>query len=401
VLDLSALDVLDRQPLGAWERLTIRVPHRDVRGDHRTARAHVLLPPRLLGGQVATAPMLHVAGYEIGTGLGILLLPWWMEREPVIVNPVTPAGDEAWPGDNALARGPNLDTALLHLARSLPFVDDRRVHITGHSAGGYTSLLLAAETFPLAGVAPDVCPVDIGALADHLIARHETVPRPELVAVIRQAMAVMGDDTTSKRWVEHAPAHHIDEITAPVSKVVSTADTLVPIGFLDPLLGSLDPDAFELHVVPISRDLHEIRVDGPPVPPDGWERIDVPDAPRHWNVIVLDEGPAEPWIDHLRFATLATRNAFFDRTLDDPVGVDQLTTAKLSRLVDRWLGIEWSPGVIHLDEPERERADVLRGLRTFAAVSDAHQARLLELYAALPIERRAFGSIEELAALVR
>ena len=56
----------------------------------------------------------------------------------------------------------NPDVALLHLARALPWVDDTRVVIGGGSAGGWMTLLLAAETFPLAGAAPDVPPVNWG-----------------------------------------------------------------------------------------------------------------------------------------------------------------------------------------------------------------------------------------------
>ena len=48
------------------------------------------------------------------------------------------------------------------MARALPWVDDTRVVIGGGSAGGWMTLLLAAETFPLAGAAPDVPPVNWG-----------------------------------------------------------------------------------------------------------------------------------------------------------------------------------------------------------------------------------------------
>ena len=40
---------------------------------------------------------------------------------------------------------------LLHITRALSFVDDSRVIISGGSAGGWMTLMLAAETFPLSG----------------------------------------------------------------------------------------------------------------------------------------------------------------------------------------------------------------------------------------------------------
>ncbi len=43
------------------------------------------------------------------------------------------------------------------------------VVITGTSAGGWMAFLLAAETFPLAGVAPDVAPMNWGYNGAHLL----------------------------------------------------------------------------------------------------------------------------------------------------------------------------------------------------------------------------------------
>lgn len=51
---------------------------------------------------------------------------------------------------NPLCRGPNLDLVLLHLVRAIQGVDVARLVLHGGSAGGYTALLLAAETFPAA-----------------------------------------------------------------------------------------------------------------------------------------------------------------------------------------------------------------------------------------------------------
>ncbi len=59
--------------------------------------------------------------------------------------------------------------------------------------------------------------------------------------------------------------------------------------------------------------------------------------------------------------------------------------------MDRYTGQEWlsSGGLTHLDDPESERADVLRGLKTYVAVSPDHARTFADLYGKLPASRRA------------
>jgi hypothetical protein len=70
----------------------------------------------------------------------------------------------------------------------------------------------------------------------------------------------------------------------------------------------------------------------------------------------------------------------------------QLTATKLERLMDRYAGKEWlSSRLKHLDFPEAERADVVRGLRTYVLAGPANARRFGELYAQLPAARRVLG----------
>ena len=103
-------------------------------------RAKIFVPSALHVDPTATAPLYYSAGYELDDGAaGLVLSRGWIV--------VTPHQIEA----NPLVRTPNCDVALLHLARSLPFVDDSRVLIAGGSAGGTMTLMLAAETDEFAG----------------------------------------------------------------------------------------------------------------------------------------------------------------------------------------------------------------------------------------------------------
>ena len=68
---------------------------------------------------------------------------------------------------------------------------------------------------------------------------------------------------------------------------------------------------------------------------------------------------------------------------------NRLTATKLERLMDRYAGKEWLPTPLeHLDLPESEKADVLRGLRTYVAASAENARTFAELYAKLPAERQ-------------
>ena len=60
--------------------------------------------------------------------------------------------------------------------------------------------------------------------------------------------------------------------------------------------------------------------------------------------------------------------------------------------MDRYAGKEWLPaGLRHLDFTESERADVLRGLRTYASAGEENAKTLAELYAKLPSGQQVLG----------
>ncbi len=113
-----------------------------IDGQILTATAKLFLPPELAKPGVRV-PLLHVAGYEIDTLGAMEYLKEGIAISTVHAHALNP-----------LARGPKLEWALLHAERALPFVDDARVFIQGGSAGGYTALMLAAETFPLSVPSP-------------------------------------------------------------------------------------------------------------------------------------------------------------------------------------------------------------------------------------------------------
>ncbi len=132
-------------------RALVSFAYRDPQGIEREAKAKLWLPDSLRSNPGAKVPLYFNAGYELSDGgEQDFVKRGWMVASPRDLP------------SNPLIRTANPDIALLHIVRSLAFVDDRHVIIVGGSAGGYMTLLLAAETFPLAGAASDVPPVNWG-----------------------------------------------------------------------------------------------------------------------------------------------------------------------------------------------------------------------------------------------
>ena len=132
-------------------KVQVSFTYRDEKGDEKEAKGKLYLTESMHADGSARFPLCFNAGYELPDGAESA----YVKQGWLVVSP------RELP-TNPLIRNVNPDIALLHIARALPFVDDARVIITGGSAGGWMTLMLAAETFPLAGAAPDVPPVNWG-----------------------------------------------------------------------------------------------------------------------------------------------------------------------------------------------------------------------------------------------
>jgi hypothetical protein len=140
---------------------------------------------------------------------------------------------------------------------------------------------------------------------------------------------------------------------------------------------------------------------GEPAGPGGPPAVDLPiSATKQWSIAILDEGPPEPQVGHTKYAVSWKRDKFFDRCVNAKIAPDQLTPAKLERLMDRYAGKEWLPTPLkHLDEPASEKADVVRGLKTYVASGAENAKHFAELYEKLPADRRVLEErvVKELA----
>ncbi len=401
-----------RQPV---IKALVEFTYRDPRGKETTGKGKLFFPETVQ--EPATSrPLYFGAGYELddATAAG------HVERGFVVV---TPRALEA----NPLVRTINPDVALLHIMRSLPFVDDARVVIAGGSAGGYATLLLAAETFPLSGAAPDVPPVNWGYNAAYFLQKErgqkqgadapKTPVFDVIIPIVKQGLGVYGDDTSGETYFRNSPLAHLETVTCPVSVYWTTADMLVPIDqvgakwvrpfdakkfpaeftfdpaklttspagqkrFVEALKES-DYELLELSEETVKQRLAQAQSSKQPA--------ELPfSADKRWSITILDEGAPEPHVGHTKYPVPWSQRKFLDKAAATKIAANQLTATKLERLMDRYAGQEWLPsgGLTHLDDPESERADVLRGLKTYVAVSPDHARTFADLYAKLTASRR-------------
>lgn len=427
-VDAGEMDVQGK--IGGWATVQFAYPGLDGRDE--VGQARIFLPPQVRekpGGKVS---LVHNAGYELDdAGAAGLLAKGYAVSTPH-ANPLNPLG-----------RGVNLDRAILHAVRRLPCVDAGRVSIQGGSAGGWMTLMLAADAFPIVWAMPDVPPIHWGYNAAY-IAEHKAMagppaggsqPRlPVLAAVVpiaEQSLACYGEPFDSPAYLAISPLAHLDTITAPTLAVFSTADILVPIdqvstdlvqpidrakfpaGFSTALtdrfpgvngkrtlLSALPRSRFERFMLPLPEEWR-IAPGGQPRP--GIRPIALPfSRTKVWSVVVIDEGPVEPGDGHFKFQFGMDHEPF--RVWAERRGVtpDQLTRPKLERLMKRMLGQPWRPlrarpggkgpeiAANQLDYAEAERADVLLGLQTFAR-DDACATRLARIYAELPAGLKVLG----------
>ncbi|HJZ94305.1 MAG TPA: sugar-binding protein, partial [Gemmataceae bacterium] len=430
----NRLKLTESSLVSVWPRPVVKglvsFTYRAPEGKEKEGKAAIYLPGTIRDDPKVRIPLYFNAGYEADDNSAAAMV-----RRGFVV--VSPRALEA----NPLIRTTNPDIALLHSVRAFPFVDDGRVVIGGGSAGGYMTLMLAAETFPLAGAAPDVPPVNWGYNAAYFFkqrdrlapAKGETVSNvPILYAVgglIGSASKVYGEDYGDATWYAHSPVAHVSTITCPVSVNWTTADVLVPIDqvgakWVKPFDKSKFPDGFTMDPEKLTDtkegrtrlmdvlketdyEVFELAVPkgavraGVPPAPGGSKSVDLPvSATRQWSIAILDEGRPEPDVGHLKYAVAWKRDKFLDLCKANKIAPAQLTPAKLERLMARYAGKEWLPSPLkHLDDPEIEKADVLRGLRTFVAAGAENAKRFAELYEKLPVERQVLEAnvVKELA----
>ncbi len=428
-LDAKEFDVKGRRA-GA---VTVELQYPGLDGRDEIGKARIFLPPQLRDDLARRIPLIHHAGYEIDQGGAAKYLAKGYAVCTPHAHPLNPLG-----------RGINLDRAILHAVRSLPCIDPLRVSIRGGSAGGWMTLMLAADSFPLVWARPDAPPVHWGYNAAYIVdharmaappAGSKTPRLPVLLAVsaiAEQAKKLYGMPFDSETILAVSPLAHLDTITVPTLVTFSTADMLVPIDqigaeLVRPLEKDNFPDGFSTAMADRFPGIGGERTLLKALPAARYKLFKIPlienptrfsldkasrgkakrfvlpfSRDKIWSIVILEEGAVEPDLGHFKYVWDFDDGSFLKWAEQHGVQADQLTMPKLERLMKRLCGKPWRPFRMRsgegektiagnqLDYPEAERADVLLGLSAFS-VDDACAKRLAKLYAKLPAELQALG----------
>lgn len=389
-------------------KVLVEYNYRDPRGNEATGKAKLYLPTK--GSQIAERlPLYYSAGYELDDG-GAL---GQAARGFAVVTPRAPEV-------NPLVRTSNPDVTLLHIARSLPFMDDTKVIIAGGSAGGYMTLLVAAETFPVAGAIPAVPPVNWGYNAAYFLQKEQAAQKVDpqgpatpvfnvIIPIVQAGTKVYGANTSDETYYRHSPLAQFDTVTCPVSVYWTTADMLVPIDqvgpeWVRPFDAARFPANFTFAPEKLTTTAHGRQRVVDVLKPGDFEVFVIPEerikaakglaelpfsTDKQWSITILDEGAPEPQLGHTKHAVAWSTQKYQDHVLAGQMAASQLTETKLKRLMDRYAGREWLPTDLkHLDDAASEKADVIRGLKTYVSVSREHAKVFETLYGKLSAEQQ-------------
>lgn len=413
----------------------LRVPYPSIGGQARTGMARLFVP------QDAREPMavIVVMHYELGLdGAAEYLAEGWAVMTPR--EALNPVGD-----------GVNFNLALLQACRQMPFADVQRIALVGGSAGGYVTLMVASESFPIAAAAPlaplvsipynieyfgrNIEPARCGAKDDQGNDASCVPVFCSIAETVKGFAAFLGPLADGWRiWLRNSPVGVMNLVTCPVLATFSTADTLVPVNQVSdrfairPARGTF-PDGFEfarralVTAPPARRTLMQaaarrsrvFRLRVPDTLTKFWETGKIGPAPaahevpcvfskrRALSIVILDEGAPDPRLGHFkycfRYSVVPFLRYWFRRRT--PLAPEQLTPRKLELLMRRFrdqdldapAGREQSGSPLAVltrrNRTGRQKIDVVAGLRAYCESGPAHRKRLRALYRKLPASLRA------------
>jgi len=407
----------------------LEVPYLSIGGQAMTGAARLFMPRDAHG----PMPLIAVMHYELGLdGAAEYLAEGWAVMTP----------REAL---NPFADGVNFNLALVQSGRQLPFIDPQRIALAGGSAGGYVTLMVASQTFPIAAAAA-LAPLVSMPYNVEFFARNMALARcgakdeegddascaPIFCAVaeaITGFAAFLGPLAESWRaWLANSPVGLMGLVTCPVLATFSTADTLVPINQVSerfairPARGTF-PDGLEfarraLVAAPSARktfmqsvagrarlfpfkvpaNLPSLAVAGASPPPATYAIPCLFSRRQPLSVVILDEGAPDPRLGHFRYCFNYSVVPFLKHWLRrrTPLAPEQLTLRKLELLMRRFRGEDSEAGTecrepgerpalpVRRNAAAREKMDVIVGLRAYSESGAAHRKRLATLYRELP-----------------
>ena len=418
--------------------VTVEIPYRDINGQPKKGQGRLFVRKADVESGKPVPAFCHVHYEKNADGAKKITARGWAVATSHYGDPAK--GE--YPLELCTADSNNLSRALIQWVRRLPFIDGTHLHIDGGSAGGYMSLAMSAEFFPVSATTADAPVCNWAYNVNYLEANKKAsnfpppagqapdlkkTPLPVLFAITGladQTTAVFGADLSAEAYYLISPIACLDRITSPVLIQCATGDMLVPHEQMTatierPIDRALFPESYvrdfdtltlcpkakkrfdelvpkdqlAFHLIALPEGMHEYTLANflkeekePPSPAE----IDRPWNPdKQWNVAVFDEGPPKPFSAHTRYKWGSSSNAFIEAHRTPMPAPAILNAAKLDRLMQRYVGeLKDEPILAASGKPANrlnaaplEKLDVVSGLLDYADLGEAYAARLSELYA--------------------
>jgi len=350
---------------------------------------------------------------------------------------VTPCFDKI-PIEFPFGNSYNFNIAMIQWVRRLPFVDHSKLIFGGISGGGYMTLAMGSEFFPLAALVSDLPCVNWDYGCNYLLANQKSSgcllpkdkkrPLPVLAFIApgaNLATAIFGNDLSSDTWYILSPISYVNRITAPIMVTAATGDMLCTIDMFTPkqfftldkklfpkdyvrdfkkltsssrsrktLVESISGKKLETHIIPIPKNIHQFTPNDKKIlddtaydlPPQ--KEIDRPwSKDKQWNLVILNEGAPLPHIGHNRYYWNTNPRSFVSYYKNQSPQVEQLNSEKFQRLLERYSGKLSDVAILATGKPANrlnykklEQLDVLTGLLAYARISPKHAKRVKDLY---------------------
>ncbi|HOD52187.1 MAG TPA: prolyl oligopeptidase family serine peptidase [Candidatus Hydrogenedentes bacterium] len=410
----------------------VEIPYRDIHGKPKKGQARLVVDRGAMADGKRLPAFCHVH-YEKSVNDATV----WCKRDwAVLTAHYGEPASGGYPLELCTGDSYNLAKAMIQWVRRQPFIDRSRLHLEGGSAGGYMTLAMSAEMFPVTCAVAEAPVVNWSYNLAYFEANkaaakwpQEDIGQSPLPVVCAVTMLVDWSVSTFQKpiqdevWYYLSPIAYWDQITNPVMVVVATGDMLVPIeqvsstyvrpyepkafpeGYtrdfqaLTPIEAArvtleecIPGDEWSSATMPLQDKSYEITLDyflKKSEPPEGPEEQDRPwSKDKQWSIVLCEEGPPVPFATHMRYKWSTSPDTFADYYRETIPSPDILSAAKLARLLLRYMGVDDFRVSIGQENTtanrcnfERlEQLDVVTGLLDYAAMGPDHAKRLGDYY---------------------
>jgi len=425
----GAVQVENTQQTNGLNYVTVTIPYLGMNGETLNGQARFYYKQELVE-STEKIPVYCGVHYESSDGT----IRKYCDMGMAVVTPYFGEISIKFPFGNSI----NFSKAMIQWARRLPFVDCSKMIFGGVSGGGYMTLAMGSEFFPLGALVSDLpCPNWIYGM-NYLLDNQESSgcylpqdkqkPLPVLALIAPGAdlaLTIFENDLKSKTWYTLSPVSYVDRITAPTMVLAATGDMLCTIEMITSkkffalnrgefpdnyvrdletltletegnvtLDNSIPKEKLATHIIPAPKDLHQFSLNDPKILDDAAYDLEPPkeiDRPwskeKQWNIVILNEGAPLPYIGHNRYLWNTSNRTFVNYYKNREADVEQLNAAKLKRLLERYSGELSEVALLVNGKPanrlnfeQLEKLDVVTGLWDYANTGPEHAGRLLELY---------------------